>query len=178
MSPRIDSGQLCTVAPVDTATIRVGDIVLCKVRGAEYLHIVKAIQDARFQIGNNRGFINGWVARIDLRQAHQGRAVNLLFDLDGTLTDPVVGITRCIRHALSCLGREAPAEGELARFVGPPLRGTFAELLETTDTALVERAIARYRERFVDVGMFENQVYPDVAGGLWSWRGAATGFGW
>jgi hypothetical protein len=61
MSPRIESGQLCTVAPVDVTTIEAGDIVLCKVRGAEYLHIVKAIQGGRFQIGNNRGFINGWV---------------------------------------------------------------------------------------------------------------------
>lgn len=61
MSPKIESGQLCTVAPVDPATLGVGDIVLCKVRGNEYLHIVKAIQGERFQIGNNRGFINGWV---------------------------------------------------------------------------------------------------------------------
>lgn len=61
MSPRIEPGQLCTVAPIDVATLRTGDIVLCKVRGAEYLHIVKAIQGKRFQIGNNRGFINGWV---------------------------------------------------------------------------------------------------------------------
>ncbi len=61
MSPRIESGQLCTVEPVDPSDLRAGDIVLCKVRGAEYLHIVKAIQDARFQIGNNRGQINGWI---------------------------------------------------------------------------------------------------------------------
>jgi hypothetical protein len=61
MVPKINSGQLCTVAPADTATLVVGDIVLCKVKGAEYLHLVKAIQDGRFQIGNNRGFINGWV---------------------------------------------------------------------------------------------------------------------
>jgi len=61
MSPKIESGQLCTVAPVDPNDIRVGDIVLCKVRAAEYLHLVKAIQDGRFQIGNNRGRINGWV---------------------------------------------------------------------------------------------------------------------
>lgn len=61
MSPRIKSGQLCTVEPVDPSTIQVGDIVLCKVRGAEYLHFVKAIQGPRFQIGNNRGHINGWV---------------------------------------------------------------------------------------------------------------------
>src|ERR1700750_307675 len=61
MKGRISSGQLCTVAPVDTATLVVDDIVLCKVGGNEYLHIVKAIQGPRFQIGNNRGFINGWI---------------------------------------------------------------------------------------------------------------------
>lgn len=61
MSGKIESGQLCTVEPVDPATVKVGDIVLCKVRGREYLHIVKAIQGARFQIGNNRGHINGWI---------------------------------------------------------------------------------------------------------------------
>jgi hypothetical protein len=62
MTGRIASGQLCTVAPVeDTTSLRVDDIVLCKVRGAEYLHLIKAIQGARFQIGNNRGHINGWV---------------------------------------------------------------------------------------------------------------------
>jgi hypothetical protein len=61
MSGKIESGQLCTVAPVDPAAVKVGDIVLCKVRGREYLHLVKAIQGSRFQIGNNRGHINGWV---------------------------------------------------------------------------------------------------------------------
>jgi hypothetical protein len=62
MAGKIESGQLCTVAPVDAGTIAVGDIVLCKVRGREYLHLVKAIQGQRFQIGNNRGRINGWVS--------------------------------------------------------------------------------------------------------------------
>ena len=62
MTGRIESGQLCTVEPVtDSAVLRVDDIVLCKVRGAEYLHLIKAIQGQRFQIGNNRGYINGWV---------------------------------------------------------------------------------------------------------------------
>ena len=61
ISPRIESGDLCTVEPVDPATLRAGDIVLCKVRGAEYLHLVKAVQGGRFQIGNNRGHVNGWV---------------------------------------------------------------------------------------------------------------------
>ena len=61
MVGRIASGQLCTVAPVDPTTVKVDDIVLCRVRGAEYLHSVKAIQGPRFQIGNNRGHINGWI---------------------------------------------------------------------------------------------------------------------
>lgn len=61
MAPKIKSGQLCTVAPVNPAALQVDDIVLCKVRGAEYLHLVKAIRGERFQIGNNRGYINGWI---------------------------------------------------------------------------------------------------------------------
>jgi hypothetical protein len=61
MSGKIESGQLCTVEPVDLALLKVGDIVLCKVNGKQYLHLVKAIQGKRFQIGNNRGRTNGWV---------------------------------------------------------------------------------------------------------------------
>jgi hypothetical protein len=62
MAGKIESGQLCTVAPVtDASTLAVGDIVLCKVHGTEYLHLVKAVRDGRFQIGNNRGRINGWI---------------------------------------------------------------------------------------------------------------------
>jgi len=62
MTGKIESGQLCTVTPTDPATLAVGDIVLCKVRGREYLHLIEAIQGARFQIGNNRGHVNGWVS--------------------------------------------------------------------------------------------------------------------
>jgi hypothetical protein len=61
MAGKIGSGQLCTVEPADPATLKAGDIVLCKVRGREYLHLIKAIQGVRFQIGNNRGRINGWI---------------------------------------------------------------------------------------------------------------------
>ena len=63
MAPKIQSGQLCTVEPVDQTDVKVGDIVLCRVRGAEYLHLVKAVEGQRYQIGNNRGYINGWVGR-------------------------------------------------------------------------------------------------------------------
>lgn len=61
MTGKIESGQLCTVVPADPDSLAVGDIVLCKVNGAEYLHLIKAIQGPRFQIGNNRGRINGWI---------------------------------------------------------------------------------------------------------------------
>jgi hypothetical protein len=62
MQGKIDSGQLCTVLPVDPASLDFGDIVLCKVNGRQYLHLIKAKQGDRFQIGNNRGRINGWVS--------------------------------------------------------------------------------------------------------------------
>jgi hypothetical protein len=62
MQGKVESGQLCTVEPVDSATLEVGDIVLCKANGKQYLHLIKAIQGERFQIGNNRGGINGWVS--------------------------------------------------------------------------------------------------------------------
>jgi hypothetical protein len=62
MAGKVESGQLCTVVPIaDPALLAVFDIVLCKVSGAEYLHLIKAIQGERFQIGNNRGRINGWI---------------------------------------------------------------------------------------------------------------------
>lgn len=62
MTGRIESGQLCTVEPIaDVATLRVDEIVLCRVHGAEYLHLIKAIDGGRFQIGNNKGYVNGWI---------------------------------------------------------------------------------------------------------------------
>jgi hypothetical protein len=61
MIGKIESGQLCTVEPVAPETLEFGDIVLCKVNGREYLHLVKAIEGSRFLIGNNRGRINGWI---------------------------------------------------------------------------------------------------------------------
>jgi hypothetical protein len=63
MVGKIESGQLCTVEPLGDRTLAMGDIVLCRVNGNQYLHLVKAIQGQRFQIGNNRGGINGWITR-------------------------------------------------------------------------------------------------------------------
>ena len=96
--------------------------------------------------------------------------MRLLFDLDGTLTDPGCGIARCIQYALSGLGRPVPASTELAWCIGPPLRESLAVLLDGNDPALVERAVALYRARFASFGMFENEVYPGVADALASLR--------
>jgi len=60
MVPLINSGDLVTVVMATKGTVKVGDIVLCKVKGSQYLHLVKAIDGDRYQIGNNRGGINGW----------------------------------------------------------------------------------------------------------------------
>lgn len=63
MQPRIKSGALCTVEPLNESTaLSEGDVVLCKVSGKEYLHLVKAVaSNGLYQIGNNRGGINGWI---------------------------------------------------------------------------------------------------------------------
>jgi phosphoglycolate phosphatase len=86
----------------------------------------------------------------------------VLFDLDGTLTDPGLGITRSLQHALASLGRPAPPADSLLRFIGPPLGETFATLLATRDADLIARAVERYRERYATAGLYENVVYPDV----------------
>jgi hypothetical protein len=61
MRGKIESKQLCTVEPVGSDLLKVGDIVLCKVSGNQYLHLILAIDGSRFLIGNNRGGINGWI---------------------------------------------------------------------------------------------------------------------
>ncbi len=87
--------------------------------------------------------------------------MNILFDLDGTLTDPREGIVACIKHGLSSLGEPSPPDSDLVRFLGPPLHDTFARLL-ASDSARVAVAIRAYRERFAALGMFENAVYSGI----------------
>lgn len=73
MAGKVDDGDLVTLEPVDPATLEKGDIVLVHVSGKDYLHLVKAIDGKRFQIGNNKGHINGWVGP----QAIYGKAVRV-----------------------------------------------------------------------------------------------------
>lgn len=85
----------------------------------------------------------------------------LLFDLDGTLTDPKEGITKCVQYALKHFGIESETE-ELMCFIGPPLVDSFKEFYKMSeDDALV--AVEKYRERFRDIGIFENGVYVGIS---------------
>jgi phosphoglycolate phosphatase len=86
----------------------------------------------------------------------------IIFDLDGTVTDPVQGITRSIRYALDKLERPAPAVADLHWCIGPPLLESFRILLGHNYSDLAGQALTYYRERFSQTGLFENQVYPQI----------------
>lgn len=88
--------------------------------------------------------------------------MNILFDLDGTLTDPFEGITRCIEYALHNLGRPSPPAEDLAWCIGPPLKQSLSKLLETEDDNQASKALSLYRERFGKKGLYENRVYPGI----------------
>src|SRR5215213_3793308 len=89
----------------------------------------------------------------------------IYFDLDGTLTDPKPGITRSIQYALQRLDHPTmPPEDELTWCIGPPLRTSFVKLLGRDHSA--DRAVALYRQRFSDIGLYENRVYDGISGVL------------
>lgn len=85
----------------------------------------------------------------------------ILFDLDGTLTDPGVGITNSVMYALEKYGIIVSDRSELYKFIGPPLMQSF-ENYYGFDKNEAERAVALYREYFRDRGIFENQVYDGI----------------
>jgi phosphoglycolate phosphatase len=90
---------------------------------------------------------------------------NVFWDLDGTLTDPKVGILTSIRFALEARGYEAPPFEDLVWCIGPPLHDSFASLVPSADTEEIKSLIEKYRERFSVIGLFENELIvgiPDV----------------
>lgn len=82
----------------------------------------------------------------------------ILFDLDGTITDPKEGITKSVAYALSKFGIKVDSLNELCKFIGPPLKDFFIEYYNFNDDE-AEKAIKYYREYFSDRGIYENQVY-------------------
>jgi len=92
----------------------------------------------------------------------------LLFDLDGTLSNPAEGFTRCIAHALEKVGLPAVPRERVESCIGPPLEDTFRQLgaLPNQVDALVEA----YRDRYRKTGIFENVLYPSIPKALESLR--------
>ncbi|MGY0799354.1 HAD hydrolase-like protein [Lysobacter sp. A286] len=84
----------------------------------------------------------------------------LFFDMDGTLIDSAVGITRCVAHALTQMDVAVPPQSELRRWIGPSLRTSFGPLFD--DPADVERAVEHYRERFETHGWAEHDLYDGI----------------
>jgi phosphoglycolate phosphatase len=91
---------------------------------------------------------------------------NIIFDLDGTLTDPKEGITRCIQYALGRFNMVIPPWEQLTWCIGPPLKASFERLLNTSDQAMLDLALTHYRKRFSEKGLFENALYPGVVSAL------------
>ncbi|AWN17878.1 HAD hydrolase-like protein [Salinisphaera sp. LB1] len=114
-----------------------------------------ALQDNDTTTGDGETIAGRWFDRSAMRYT------TVLFDLDGTLTDPYEGITRCVEYALSCQGIEVADRRHLAGFIGPPLKAAFCEHYGLSD-AEAGRAVEDYRVRFGDVGMYENTVYSGI----------------
>lgn len=87
---------------------------------------------------------------------------HILFDLDGTLTDPREGITRSVQFALARLDIDEPDLQALEHFIGPPLLQCFMHSYGF-DEATAWQAVRHYRERFAAVGLYENQLFAGVA---------------
>ncbi len=84
----------------------------------------------------------------------------ILFDLDGTLTDPKEGITKSVQHALKYFGIERECD-ELVEFIGPPLKEHFMEYASLSEEDGV-KAVEKYRERYRPIGVFENKIYDGI----------------
>lgn len=85
----------------------------------------------------------------------------ILFDLDGTISDPKVGITKSVQYALQKTGIEVSDLDELENFIGPPLQVSFRDIYDLNGVE-IKQAIYHYRERFTEKGMFENKLYEHI----------------
>jgi len=89
-----------------------------------------------------------------------------IFDLDGTISDPKVGIARSINFALECHDFESKDEDEIETLIGLPLDQMYAQLIDATEPSLVSSLVARYRERYVEIGYAENSLYEGMEASL------------
>ena len=87
---------------------------------------------------------------------------SLIFDLDGTLTNPIIGIVRCMNYALSNHDHQVKSEQEIRPYIGPSLEIALSDLSGSTDEAHIKELIASYRERYGELGYSENVVYDGI----------------
>lgn len=90
------------------------------------------------------------------------QALTLVFDLDGTLSDPALGVIRCMNYALTSFDYSPLPDRDITRHIGPPLEQTIAHLTGTDDPEHIDAVAAAYRERYGDIGFRENTVYDGV----------------
>ncbi len=86
----------------------------------------------------------------------------VMFDLDGTISDPIVGIGRSINYSLTHFGHPALELSELAIHIGPPLDEAFRSITGVTSSEQVSAFVAKYRERYAEIGYSENVIYPGI----------------
>ncbi len=87
---------------------------------------------------------------------------NILFDLDGTLSDPSKGIAHSLTYALEELGMPVPDDEAIRAYIGPPFQKALGELLKTDEEAKIKEALSLYRARYGTTGLYENKLYPGV----------------
>ena len=85
-----------------------------------------------------------------------------IFDLDGTISDPAVGIGRSLNFALQYYGYPEIRESEVSQFIGPPLDQTFTSIVGSSSPEHIGALVAKYRERYADLGYAENVIYPGI----------------
>lgn len=86
----------------------------------------------------------------------------LVLDLDGTISDPSLGISRCINHALQTHGLTTVSEKHVAKEIGPPLDEMFLKLVPEVSAADIPALVSTYRQRYSDIGYSENFIYPNI----------------
>ncbi|MDD5707752.1 MAG: HAD hydrolase-like protein [Kiritimatiellae bacterium] len=95
-----------------------------------------------------------------------GKQRTIVFDLDGTISDPIVGISRSFNYALAHFGHAPLPEVALLPHIGPPLDDAFRALTGVSSSSAIAAYVAKYRERYSDIGYSENVLYPGIAEAL------------
>jgi phosphoglycolate phosphatase len=121
---------------------------------------LNALTESQHDPPGELGTINDVMNDVTNANAH-ANAHHVLLDLDGTLSDSSLGIGRSLQHAFSVCGYEPPTDEQVRSVIGPPFETSFPTLGVPVDD--IERVVHAYRDRYEDIGLFENTLYPGVA---------------